>query len=712
MMKLPSLSDIRSWIMDFRRDVIRTMRLKFICVAMGILIVVFLVMLTAINMIMKTVSQSQSMVLLRQIAESPRYDTLQNNEPFGEDHFYSPDGTPPAGDPPSGSRPSGEKRPGSDPPPEQTVTTTVKKALLPEQEIVLLALSDRHDDDKKDNDKEDDDKKDDDQQDGNWWSQQLPGWWGQMPDNGGWWPNPGEWQNPGGWPNPGEWQNPGGWPNPGEWQNPGGWPNPGEWQNPGSQPNNGEHEKPTEAPREERDDKKKTLPAMDQPPAEQTTVTVPPTQPPTQAPTQPQTAVVFDPEVEPSTPPPATAAPHPTTEALPAAITPVEPESSAAPTTSPAPTSTAAPTTIAETTTAAETTTVPVTRTPSTTPPAPREPRVDRWKVPVTIDHFAIFVDTDGKYLDLRNTEDYTDEEAEQIMQGILAKNKIEGMYGWLQFCTAKKSYGTLIVVTDKTSDQGLLNNLFRTTVIIGICMLLVLLAILVVLSHWITLPVQQAFKRQKQFVSDAGHELKTPLAVLTTNADILQDELGENKWLTYMQEQIGRMNQLVGDLLRLARMDNATQEYSFLDFDLSMAVAATTLPFESTAFEKHKNLEMDIQPGVHYCGSEQHIRQLCAIFIDNAIKYSNENGIIKVTLLQRGEHQVIEFYNTGCEISPAETQKIFERFYRGDKARTSSKTSGYGLGLAIAKSIMDIHKIKFQVTCEQGRWIRFLLIL
>ena len=120
----------------------------------------------------------------------------------------------------------------------------------------------------------------------------------------------------------------------------------------------------------------------------------------------------------------------------------------------------------------------------------------------------------------------------------------------------------------------------------------------------------------------------------------------------------------------------------------------------------------MDVQPDVFYHGSEQHIRQLCAIFIDNALKYSNENGIIKVTLLKRGEQQILEFYNTGCDISPSETEKIFERFYRGDTARNSQGKNGYGLGLAIAKSIMDIHKIKIQVTCEQGKWIRFLLTL
>ncbi|MBR3629013.1 MAG: hypothetical protein IKN55_00870 [Oscillospiraceae bacterium] len=344
--------------------------------------------------------------------------------------------------------------------------------------------------------------------------------------------------------------------------------------------------------------------------------------------------------------------------------------------------------------------------------PEPREPRPDRWNISITIDHFAIMADDGGNFLGLRNTEDYTEDEAKEILAGILETGKNRGMYGWLQFCRAEKSYGTLLVITDKTSDQGLLNNLFRLTVVIGILMLLVLLVILIFLSKKITDPVQSAFTRQKQFVSDAGHELKTPIAVLTANADILQDEIGENKWLGYMQEQIGRMNQLVGDLLRLARMDNATQEYEFKDFDLSMAVAATTLPFESAAFEQHRNLEMDVQPNVTYHGSEQHIRQLCAIFIDNAIKYSDENGIIKVTLLRRGEHCILEFYNTGCEISPAETEQIFERFYRGDKARNNKGKSGYGLGLAIAKSIMDVHRIRIQVTCEQGGWIRFLLTL
>ncbi|MDE6088573.1 MAG: hypothetical protein K2G25_09330, partial [Oscillospiraceae bacterium] len=327
------------------------------------------------------------------------------------------------------------------------------------------------------------------------------------------------------------------------------------------------------------------------------------------------------------------------------------------------------------------------------------EPRPDKWKVNIMLDHFALMADPDGNFLDLRNTEDYTREQAAEILDTILDIDRQQGMYNWLQYYKTEKSYGTLVVITDKSSDQGLLNNLFRTTAVIGVLMLLILFVFLVFFSRKITAPVQAALDRQKQFVSDAGHELKTPLAVLTANADILKDEIGENKWLGYMQEQTDRMSQLVGGLLRLARMDNATQEYSFAEFNLSHAVEATALPFESQAFELEKNLELDIQPDVSYYGSEQHIRQLAAIFIDNAMKYSNEHGTIKITLLQRGDDRILEFYNTGCEISQEETHKIFERFYRGDKARNNKGKNGYGLGLAIARSIMDIHHIRIQVT-------------
>ncbi len=586
-------------------DMMLQLQIKFVAVAMSILIAVFLIMLSSINMIMRTVSQHQSMQLLRQIALSDRYNSVE-----------IPEDLPP--------------EPPEDQPHPMAETAAGRSAV-----ITVQQLANR-----------------------NWWEQE---------DATGWWENE-DWEN--------------------NWDN--------HWE---TQATKATKPEPPQRPTRPNPEQEQTHP-IPGPPAEMTT---PP--PPTTA-EPPTTAAVT--EITTTPPPPTTEEepPAPETEPPPAVYPedPVEPE--------PVPETTAPATTTETTTTTstAATTTTETTTTTTTPPPPPAKP--NKWNITITIDHFALLVGHDGKFLGLRNTEDYTSEEAENITKGILASGEPSGMYGWLQYYSVSKEYGKLIVVTDKTSDQGLLNNLFRITVIVGCIMLLVLFAVLCVLSRWITSPVRTAFKRQKQFVSDAGHELKTPLTVLSANADILQDEIGENKWLGYMQEQTARMNQLVGDLLSLARMDNATQEYEMLPFNLSAAINATALPFESQAFEMHKNLELDIQPGVEYCGSEKHIRQLAAIFIDNAMKYSNENGIIKITLMKRGDKAVLEFYNTGCEISQSETEKIFERFYRGDKARSNTGKNGYGLGLAIAKSIMDIHKIRFQVTCEQGKWIRFLLTL
>lgn len=552
----------------FKTDVILWLQIKFVAVAMSILIVVFLIMLSSINMLMETVSQSQSLRLLVQIAESDRYETMTA---LGD--MMTPPHEMPA-----------------------------DEAASAEKDVLTVQpMGYRYDEDKDD-----------------WY-------W--------------EWDETGTRPEP---------PPKPTW----GW-----------EETDYPHWGPETFP-----PMTETTPAMpSDPPTEPMQTTAAPTLPPT---------VPADPTV-----PPQTAASETQTEETTTAVKPTPSEMQT------------------------ETTTTPP-------PPPPMEPPKDKWNVTITLEHFAILVDKSGNFQGIRNTEDYSMEEAEQIMQGIIRTGETQGMYGWLQYYMTPKDYGTLILVTDKTAEQGLLNQLFLITVIVGCIVLLILFVFLCILSRWITNPVRTAFVRQKQFVSDAGHELKTPLTILSANADILKDEIGENKWLGYMQEQTGRMNQLVGDLLRLARMDNATMEYVFAPFNLSTAVTATALPFESQAYEMHKNLELDIQPGVTYNGSEQHIRQLAAIFIDNALKYSDEDGVIRVTLLQRGDHAVMEFYNTGCEISQEETDKIFERFYRGDKARGTKGKSGYGLGLAIAKSIMEIHKIKIQVTCEQGKWIRFLLTM
>ena len=635
-----------------RPDVIKAMQIKFVAMAMGILIGVFIVMLTAINMIMKTVSQTQSMQLLENIAKSERYDVLNDAERPGE--FPPPEDMPPKDNMP--------------PPEMETIQSAEEEAF--NVQMLSLTLEKRPDEKWR---KDDDEYKE-------WYEE----WRRQNPDIPPQWDDD-DWDDD----DYEEWYE--------DWRK----------QNPDVPPWWDEHDfeiPPTEQiqpPLETQQIPADTAPVLTQPPQEEAPVNADPVPPPEE---QPPEQMPENPELP----------PEELTETEPSETNEVLTETEALMT----------ETLESETASESESDSATESETQETPPPKPDDEnqnppdgfRMDRafgrGKLNIILDHFALMADEEGNFLGIRNTENYTDVQAETILTGILNSGKQQGMYGWLQYYKAEKEYGTLVVVTDKTSDQGILDNLFRTTVIAGIIVLLVLFIFLIFFSRWIVQPVRTSMERQKQFVSDASHELKTPIAVLTANVDILQDEIGENKWLDYIQEQTTRMNQLVGDLLRLARMDNAKQEYVFKEFNLSTAIEATALPFESQAFEKQKNLEIDIQPDVMYTGSEQHIRQLAAIFIDNAMKYSNAHGTIKISLLRRGEKCILEFYNTGCEISQEETDKIFERFYRGDKARNNKGKNGYGLGLAIAKSIMEIHKIKIQVTCEQGAWIRFLMTM
>jgi len=223
--------------------------------------------------------------------------------------------------------------------------------------------------------------------------------------------------------------------------------------------------------------------------------------------------------------------------------------------------------------------------------------------------------------------------------------------------------------------------------------------------------PVKDTFEKQKQFISDASHELKTPISVISANADVLENEIGHNKWLSYIKSESTRMNKLVNHLLTLARLDDAKHTYHFTEFNLGKTVLNVALPFESTAFEANIDFSLSIDDRIQYNGQKEEIMQLTAILIDNAIKHTDAGGTVKVTLKQLSGKRFLEVYNPGQGIARKEKSKIFERFYRSDEARSRSLES-YGLGLSIAKSIVRNHKGKIEVQSLEGEWAKFTVTL
>lgn len=256
---------------------------------------------------------------------------------------------------------------------------------------------------------------------------------------------------------------------------------------------------------------------------------------------------------------------------------------------------------------------------------------------------------------------------------------------------TIPSSY--LLVATDAT----LLFNMFESNVASGLLIVLGIYLILFYLVYRISFsvfsPLREMFNKQKQFISDASHELKTPLAIISANTDVLSSQT-DNAWLSNIKAQTKRMNTLVSDMLTLTKLDEGRKKYSAIEFSLSDETLNTALQFDALAFEKGKTIKTDVVPNVKINADIHAFKQILTILLDNAIKYALDNSEILVTLKKENGKTMLSVMNFGSDVPDGESEKIFERFYRGDQSR-SRQSGGSGLGLSIAKSISDANKWK-----------------
>jgi signal transduction histidine kinase len=221
-------------------------------------------------------------------------------------------------------------------------------------------------------------------------------------------------------------------------------------------------------------------------------------------------------------------------------------------------------------------------------------------------------------------------------------------------------------------------------------------------LSDIIVKPVESTIQKQKQFISDASHELKTPLAVIEANVDVLESQTGESKWMKYIQSEITSMNKLINDLLFLAKIENMSELKIKEMFDFSEEVNMTISMFESMAYEKQINIKYYVEENIKLNGNKEDIKQVLSVLLDNAIMHTKPNGQIIVKAVKEKNNILLQVKNEGDPIPDEEKEKIFERFYRVDKSR-NRKEKRYGLGLAIAKSIVEQYKGKIDVNCKDG---------
>lgn len=331
---------------------------------------------------------------------------------------------------------------------------------------------------------------------------------------------------------------------------------------------------------------------------------------------------------------------------------------------------------------------------------------------------FYALADRGGRaVLAITYSADVDESAAVRAVEGALASGAASGELRELnlRFLIQRRGVWLDLAFADLSWEQGAVRRQAATAALLLGAALAGFFVVSLFLSRWLVRPVEESWKRQRQFVADASHELKTPLTVLLADADILlshpDDTIGaQRRWVEHIRDEGVRMKGLVGDLLFLARGDAAGPERPQGEADLSGVCGECVMSFEPVAFEAGLTLDSSLAPGVSVPGSGEELRRLCAILLDNACKYAPPGGRVTVTLA-KGDKAVLTVHNTG-EAIPAEAQAhLFERFYRADAARNREQ-GGYGLGLAIAASIVERHRGRIAVRSAAGEGTAFTVTL
>ncbi len=318
---------------------------------------------------------------------------------------------------------------------------------------------------------------------------------------------------------------------------------------------------------------------------------------------------------------------------------------------------------------------------------------------------YTIILDDNGNYREIVNntsSDEINEDNIKEIANTIISNYKDKYYIGNLY--TSKYSYAftnnnTLVIMDNTNINKQLLSQLGISILIFVLCEIIILI-ITYLITKWITDPVRESFEKQKIFVADASHELKTPLSVMIASADAYFNDKDE-KWVHNMKNESERMIKLVTELLDLAKTERG-QDLVMKENNLSNIIESSILTFESLFYDKNIKLQYHIEPDITLNCDEDSITELMSILIDNSIKHCSEKGKVIVNLNRKNKQIILEVKNTGLPIKKEDEEKIFERFYKVDSSRNRN-SNNYGLGLAIAKNIVEQHAGTISAHSQDG---------
>ena len=316
----------------------------------------------------------------------------------------------------------------------------------------------------------------------------------------------------------------------------------------------------------------------------------------------------------------------------------------------------------------------------------------------------AWFADGGGlARINLDNLASLTEEEASALAESVYASGREKGFSGAYRYLRSSCDGETMLLLLNCERELATFRDFLYASIGISLGGTLAVFLLLLVFSGRIVRPIAESYEKQKRFITDAGHELKTPITIIRADADVLASELdGENEWIADIRKQTGRLAELTEDLIFLSKMEEENPALQMEELSLSELVDETAQSFQSLALSKGKRFSASVEPELQVKGDEKALGKLVSILLDNAMKYSPESGTVELTLEKTGKNALLIVRNSTQPMEKGSANRLFERFAREDRSR-NSESGGFGLGLAIAKAVTEAHKGTIRAESEDG---------
>lgn len=328
-------------------------------------------------------------------------------------------------------------------------------------------------------------------------------------------------------------------------------------------------------------------------------------------------------------------------------------------------------------------------------------------EMPFITRYFSVTIDEEGEITDVQtqNIAAVQEDAAEEMGTTVWKKGKETGFYQSYRYKIATVEEGQMVIFVDCTKELQSFRSFLITSISVALAGLLLVFLLVLFFSKIVFKPVAESYEKQKRFITDASHELKTPLTIIDANTEVLEMVQGESEWTASIRNQVKRLTYLTQQMVTLTRMEEGGQTGNMMVLSLSEIIREAAEPFLLLAEYRDRNLELMIEPDIQCRCDEKMIGQLVSLLLDNGVKYSLIHSTIQLRLEKKGKKAVLSVSNLTDSISQGDLNILFERFYRTDTSRNSD-TGGSGIGLSVAKAIVNAHKGKIQAYSSDGKSI------